>query len=78
MCPVTYQGEAYWQDVLDARYAGTTDAFTMLNGSFGAKWMGGKFITSVKGANLANQEVMQHVFGDVMKRSIVGEVKVVF
>ena len=75
---VTYQGEAYWQDVLDARYAGTTDAFTMLNGSFGAKWMGGRFITSVKGANLANQEVMQHVFGDVMKRSIVGEVKVVF
>ena len=40
--------------------------------------MGGKFITSIKGTNLANQEVMQHVFGDVIKRSIVGEVKVVF
>jgi len=75
---VSYQGEAYWQDVLDARYAGTTDPFTLLNGSFGAKWMGGKFITSVKGTNLANQEVMQHVFGDVIKRAITGEVKVIF
>ena len=75
---VSYQGEAYWQDVLDARYAGTTDPFTLLNGGFGARWMGGKFITSIKGTNLANQEVMQHVFGDVIKRSVVGEVKVVF
>jgi iron complex outermembrane receptor protein len=75
---ISYQSEAYWQDVLDARYAGTTDPFTLLNGSFGVKWAGGKLITSVKGTNLANQEVMQHVFGDVIKRSIVGEVKVVF
>jgi hypothetical protein len=71
-----YQSEAYWQDVLDARYAGWTDGFTLLNGSFGVKFMGGKLITSVKGTNLANQEVMQHIFGDVMKRSVVGEVKI--
>ena len=75
---LSYQGEAYWQDVLDARYAGTTDSFTMLNGGFGVRWMGGKLITSLKGTNLANQEVMQHVFGDVIKRSIVGEVKIIF
>jgi len=75
---LSYQSEAYWQDVLDARYAGTTDPFTLLNGSFGVKWAGGKLITSVKGTNLANQEVMQHVFGDVIKRSVVGEVKVLF
>jgi iron complex outermembrane receptor protein len=75
---LTYQDKAYWQDVLDARYAGWTDAFTLLNGSFGVKWLGGKLITSVKGTNLANQEVMQHIFGDVMKRTIVGEMKIGF
>jgi hypothetical protein len=75
---LSYQGEAYWQDVLDARYAGTTDAFTMLNGSFGVRWAGGKLVTSIKGTNLTNQDVMQHVFGDVIKRSIVGEVKINF
>ena len=75
---LSYQGEAYWQDVLDARYAGTTDPFTLLNGSFGVRWAGGRLITSIKGTNLANQEVMQHVFGDMIKRSIAGEVKVTF
>jgi hypothetical protein len=32
----------------------------------------------VKGTNLANQEVMQHIFGDVIKRAVTGEVKVIF
>ena len=75
---LTYQDKAYWQDVLDARYAGWTDAFSLLNGSFGVKFMGGKLATVIKATNLANQEVMQHIFGDVMKRTIVGEVKIGF
>ncbi len=75
---LSYQSSAYWQDVLDARYAGTTKAFTLVNGSFGVKWAGGKLITSVKGTNLLNQEVQQHVFGDVIKRAIVGEMRVQF
>ena len=29
---VNYTDEAYWQDVLDARFAGTTDAYTLVNG----------------------------------------------
>ena len=29
----------YWQDVLDQRYAGTTDAFTLVNGAFGVRWV---------------------------------------
>ena len=32
---VNYAGSAFWQDVLDARYHGTTDAYTILNGGFG-------------------------------------------
>ena len=35
---VSYQDEAYWQDVLDSRYSGFTDAFTLVNGTFGVKW----------------------------------------
>ena len=35
---VSYQGKAYWQDVLDAGITGRTDAFTLVNGSFGVKW----------------------------------------
>ena len=34
---VNYTDSAYWQDVLDARFAGTTDAFTLVNGAVGVK-----------------------------------------
>lgn len=72
---VSYAASAYWQDVLDARFAGTTDAYTLVNGTFGVRWAGGRVITSLKGTNLANQEVLQHNFGDVIKRQVVGEVR---
>ena len=75
---VSYSDEAYWQDVLDARFAGTTDAYTLVNGSFGVKWVAERVVTSVKVTNLANQEVMQHIFGDVLRRSIVSEVRFSF
>jgi iron complex outermembrane receptor protein len=75
---VNFTDSAYWQDVLDARFAGMTDSFTLVNGAFGVRWAGGRVVTSIKGTNLANQEVMQHIFGDVMKRQIVGEARFSF
>jgi iron complex outermembrane receptor protein len=75
---VSYTDEAYWQDVLDARYAGTTDPFTLVNFTFGLKWMNERLVTSAKVMNLLNQEVQQHVFGDIMKRQVVGEARFTF
>jgi outer membrane receptor protein involved in Fe transport len=72
---VSYTGDAYWQDVLDQRYAGTTDAFTLVNLGFGVKWMQDSLVTSLKINNLANSEVQQHIFGDIIKRQVVGEVR---
>jgi len=60
------------------RYAGTTDAFTMVNGAFGVKWLGEKIVTSIKVTNLANQEIQQHIFGDILRRQIVGEARLNF
>ena len=75
---IHYTDEAYWQDVLDARFAGTTEAFTLVNAGFGVRWAGEKVVTSVKVTNLGNQEIQQHVFGDVVKRQVVGEVRLSF
>lgn len=75
---VTYSDSAFWQDVLDDRYHGTTKAYTMVNGGFGVKWMNNKLTTSVKATNIGNQEVQQHVFGDIIKRAVVGELRVNF
>ena len=70
-----YAGKAFWSDVLTTPYHGFTDAFTMVNGSFGVKWMQGRVTTMVKVTNLLNQDIQQHVFGDIIKRSVVGEVR---
>ena len=75
---VNYNDEAYWQDVLDARYAGTTEAYTLVNGTFGVRWYGNRITTSLKVTNLGNEEVQQHIFGDILKRQVAGEVRVGF
>ena len=73
---VSYSSSAFWQDVLDARYSGTTDPYTLVNGAFGVKWgAGDRFVTSLKVNNLLNDEVQQHVFGDVIKRQVILELR---
>jgi outer membrane receptor protein involved in Fe transport len=75
---VNYSGSAFWQDVLDDPYHGTTQSYTLVNGGFGVRWAEGRVTTSLKVINLANQDVQQHVFGDILKRQVVGEMKVQF
>jgi outer membrane receptor protein involved in Fe transport len=75
---VSYQDKAYWKDVLAPLYIGWTKAFTSVNGSFGVKWAGGKLTTTVKANNIFNQNMQQHVFGDIIKRQIVGEARISF
>jgi outer membrane receptor protein involved in Fe transport len=70
--------DAFWQDVLDARYAGPTKAYSQVNGAFGVKWGGERLITSIKAINLFNEDIQSHVFGDIMKRQIMGELRLTF
>ena len=73
---VNYSDKSFWSDVLTSPYHGYTDAYTMVNGSVGAKWMKGRVTTMVKVTNLLNQDIQQHVFGDILKRSVVFEVRI--
>ena len=75
---VTHTGGAYWQDVLDDRYHGTTDPYTLVNGGAGVRWAHNHLTTSVKVINLLNEDALQHVFGDILKRQVVGELRVQF
>ncbi|MEO7276387.1 MAG: TonB-dependent receptor, partial [Vicinamibacterales bacterium] len=75
---VNYSGSAFWQDVLDDPFHGTTKAYSLVNGGVGVRWADRKVTTSVKVINLANQDVQQHVFGDILKRQVVGEMRVQF
>jgi outer membrane receptor protein involved in Fe transport len=72
---VSYTDDAFWSDVLTPAYHGFTDAFTLVNGSFGIRWLNGKMTTTIKSINLFDQTIQQHVFGDLMRRSVTGEVR---
>ncbi|WP_162271436.1 TonB-dependent receptor plug domain-containing protein [Luteitalea pratensis] len=69
---MNYVGEAYWQDV--SSYQGTTEAYTLVNGTLGYRW-NDSFTTSLKVINLFDQEIQQHIFGDVMRRQVVLELR---
>ncbi len=75
---VNYVDEALWSDVLTEPFHGFTDAYTLVNLGFGVKWNDGKITTSVKCQNLLNEDVQQHVFGDILKRSVNFELNVKF
>ncbi|HUE84816.1 MAG TPA: TonB-dependent receptor [Vicinamibacterales bacterium] len=75
---VSLVDDAFFQDVLDARFHGPTEAYTQVNGAFGVRWMGDRLTTTVKVINLGNQDVQSHVFGDIIKRQVIGELRVQF
>jgi outer membrane receptor protein involved in Fe transport len=72
---VNYAARAFWSDVLTSPYHGFSDAYTLVGGTFGVKWNGERVTTLVRGNNLLNQDVQQHVFGDILKASVVFEVR---
>jgi outer membrane receptor protein involved in Fe transport len=74
---VSYSDEAFWQDVLNAPYSGTTEAYTLVNAGFGVKW-NDRFTTTIKAINLTDDDIQQHIFGDITKRQVVAELRVNF
>ena len=71
---LNYSSKAFWSDVLNAPYFGYTDSYSMLNASFGVRWNSGKITTTIKATNLTNEDIQQHIFGDILKRSVAAEV----
>ncbi len=72
---VSYSDKAFWSDVLTSPYHGFTDAYTTVNGSGGVKWRQGRITTLVKVNNIFNEDIQQHVFGDIIKRSVMFEAR---
>ncbi len=75
---VNYSDKALWTDVLSKEYHGFTDAYTMVNAALGVKFVEGKVTLSVKGLNLFDEAIQQHVYGDVLQRQFYGELRLLF
>ena len=65
--------EAFWSDVLTSDFHGYSPAYTLVNLSAGLKWRDGRMTTLVRINNLLNRTVQQHIFGDLLRRSVIGE-----
>ncbi len=73
---VNHVGEAYWTDVLDSRYWGTTEAYTTLDTTLGYMFLDGTAKASVRATNLTDVGVLQHIYGDIIGRRVVFELSV--
>lgn len=69
---VNYQDKAFFADVLNVR--GWTDSFTQLNVSLGFRLLDERLTLQVIGANVLDEDVQQHIFGDIISRKITGQV----
>jgi hypothetical protein len=75
---VSHADKAFFTDVLDERYYGYADAYTLVNAGVGVRWAKGRVTTSIKSTNLLNDDIRQHNFGDFLKRTVLGELRFAF
>ena len=73
---VHHATEAFWSDVLTSDFHGSSPAYTLVNASAGLKWRGGSVMTLVRITNLFNRTIRQHIYGDLLRRSVVGELRI--
>jgi iron complex outermembrane receptor protein len=73
---LNYQDEAYWADVLFAR--APTDAFTQVNASVGWRFRDDSLTVKLIGQNVFDEELQQHIFGDIIDRRIDAQVSFSF
>jgi iron complex outermembrane receptor protein len=69
---LNYQDESYWSDVLFAR--ATTDAFTQVNAAIGWRFRNERLTLKLIGQNLFDEDVQQHIFGDLIGRRVQGQI----
>jgi outer membrane receptor protein involved in Fe transport len=69
---LNYQDESFWSDVLFARAA--TEAFTQVNAAFGWRFREDRLTLKLIGQNLFDEDVQQHIFGDIIERRLAGQI----
>jgi len=75
---VNYSDEAFFSQGINPSYLGYSDAYTLVGGGFGRRWMEGRLTTTLKVLNLLDDAAQQHVFGDVLRRTVMLEMLVEF
>ncbi len=69
----SYTDSAFWTDVLAIQ--GWTDRFWLVSAMAGVNFSGGRIGWSIKGTNLADRAVQHHIFGDLIRRRVMTELR---
>jgi outer membrane receptor protein involved in Fe transport len=69
-------GESFWVDVQP--FAGTTEGYGLLNAAVGLRFPKQGARLMIKGINLTDKPIQQHIFGDILRRRIAAELQVHF
>jgi outer membrane receptor protein involved in Fe transport len=77
-----YVGRTFWNDVLpQLGFDGYTEAYTLVNACFGlrlASRQGRETAVVLKGTNLLDREIRQHIFGDIQRLGVTAEIRLQF
>jgi len=65
----------FWQDV---GIPGFTKAYTLVDGGLGVRSTDGTMTVAMRATNILNRPVQQHFFGDLIRRTVTGEVRFEF
>ena len=69
----SYTDRAFWTDVLAIQ--GWTDRFWLIGATAGLNFKGDRFTWLVKGTNLADRPIQHHIFGDIIQRRVMTELR---
>ncbi|RMH18487.1 MAG: TonB-dependent receptor [Acidobacteria bacterium] len=75
---LNFVDDAFWTDVLDARFHGPTDSFTQVNLALGWRFADDRYTITLNGSNIFDEDVQQHVFGDLISRKISADLRINF
>ena len=70
---VNHSDKAFFAQGVQPFYYGYSDAYTLVNVSVGRRWKQGWLTTNLKAINVLDEAVQQHVFGDVLRRTVMFE-----
>jgi len=70
---VNYSDRAFFAQGIQPFYYGYSDSYTLVSASVGRRWSDGWVTTNIKILNLLDDPVKQHVFGDLMRRTVMLE-----
>jgi outer membrane receptor protein involved in Fe transport len=70
----SYVGAEFWQDV-PPDVVGKTRPYTLVDAGVGVHSTDRKMTVAVRARNLLNRPIQQHYFGDIIRRTLIGEVR---